>query len=222
MEYFGIFIAELLVLFFLSRMLTKSLFLLFHLLTHSKHLSLILFAILFYPGVILHELAHYIAALILLVPVGKMEFQPVLSGNSAKLGSVSVAKSDPIRYMLIGVAPIFAGTIVIITTLFFVTSSGFITSFWKGVVVIYSLFVVGNTMFSSKKDVEGTLELLLAAAAVGGVLYYLGVRIPIAWLFTNDVVQSIQKGNIYIAIPIIIDTIIIGVTTILTRALTRL
>jgi hypothetical protein len=52
---------------------------LFFLLTEHKVLAVYLFQVLLLPGVLLHELSHYVAAMILGVRVRKLSFQGRLS-----------------------------------------------------------------------------------------------------------------------------------------------
>ncbi|MBF8250153.1 MAG: hypothetical protein HW400_754, partial [Candidatus Levybacteria bacterium] len=100
MIYFALLFVEIIILFLLSRLVNKTL---------SKFLSINLLSFIFLPGIIVHELSHLFVAMILFVPVGEMEFVPKKHGNSVKLGSVEIAKTDPIRRSLIGFAPVFAG-----------------------------------------------------------------------------------------------------------------
>jgi len=213
MLFFLLVIFELLILFFLSRKVTSVIFLLIHRISRSQRLTVIIFTLFFYPGVLIHELAHYLMATILFVPAGKMEFMPVLHGNGVKLGSVSIARTDPIRRMLIGVAPIFVGCSLLFISLYVLTKYAILNSTWQYIVAGYLLFVLGNTMFSSRKDVEGTLEVFVACAVIGIVLYFFGIRISfeqIASLFTPEINRILQKVSYYLTIPIAADTLLLA------------
>lgn len=78
----------------------------------------------------------------------------------------------------------------------------------------FVLFEVGNTMFSSRKDLEGALELLLLGMILAIALYFVGVRPPhINWqaLLTPPIQHLLHEASIYLAIPVVIDLAILGV-----------
>lgn len=179
MIYFFIFVAELLLLFLSSRLVTKSLFAFFYRLTRQEHLTVYITAILFFPGVVIHELAHALTAGVLMVPVGDIEFLPKLSHDGLKLGSVQFARTDPIRRALIGLAPILLGGALLLLVLWYYFSNIFSVAdsqWWQHVLVGYILFELGNTMFSSKKDMEGFIPLAIVVVLLLGTLYFLGIN----------------------------------------------
>src|SRR4051812_17870011 len=100
-----LFFLELILLFILSRFLSRSLSLLFYHGTKSEKWAVWLLAIVFLPGTIIHELAHFLTAALLLVHVGDVEFMPKVHGSSVKLGSVAIGHTDIIRRAVIGFAP---------------------------------------------------------------------------------------------------------------------
>ncbi len=69
--------------------------------------------LLFYlllPGVILHELSHYIVAKLLLVQTGAIQIGVgTPRAKRVTLGSVHIERTDPLRESLIGVAPFIFG-----------------------------------------------------------------------------------------------------------------
>jgi hypothetical protein len=100
----------LLFLLFLSvRRMTRSLSRVFHHATGSQKHAVRLLSFLFLPGVIVHEVSHALVAHLLFVPVGKMEFLPVIDEDKVKLGSVQIGKADPLRRLFIGIAPVVLG-----------------------------------------------------------------------------------------------------------------
>jgi hypothetical protein len=83
---------------------------LFLLLTRRADVSMILFALLFLPGVLLHELSHYLMAKLLFVPTGRFSILPRdLRNGTLQLGYVETAKTGLLREFLIGIAPLLAG-----------------------------------------------------------------------------------------------------------------
>ena len=204
-----LFFLELLVLFCLSRALTSGLSLLFHKIFKSQRISVWLIAIIFLPGTIIHEFSHAIMAKFLFVHVGKMELVPRLNGESLKLGSVEVGKTDLIRNFFIGIAPFVTGLSLLLLILYISFSKNIVGLNLMTGVVLYFIFVISNTMYSSKKDMEGAVEFFLLLVAPVLVLYFLGVRIPgISWgLIENKSLEGFfNMSVIFLAVPLILDT----------------
>ena len=82
----------------------------FLLITRRAEISQVLFAVLFFPGVLLHELSHFLAARILQVRTGRFSLVPrALGKGQLQLGYVETVKSDLLRDSLIGAAPLITG-----------------------------------------------------------------------------------------------------------------
>ncbi|MFM8320472.1 MAG: hypothetical protein ACKOC5_06110 [Chloroflexota bacterium] len=82
----------------------------FLLLTRRMDLAIILFSLLFFPGVLLHEVSHFLAARLLRVRTGRFSvFPQPLPGGRLQLGYVETAAADPLRDTLIGAAPLISG-----------------------------------------------------------------------------------------------------------------
>ena len=207
---------ELFFLFYLSRLLTQSLSALFYRITKSKAVTIQLLSFLFLPGVIVHELAHVLVAGILFVPVGNIEFLPQINQGNVKLGSVGIGKTDPIRRSIIGFAPVFVGLSVLFSIAYYSTQAGTVIQY---VGIVYVLFVIANTMFSSKKDMEGTVELFTAFGLIALALYVAGVRIDLLVVqkfLSLEVTTFFQKTDMFLLVPIGIDVVVVGITKIIT------
>ena len=211
MAYFGLLFIEIAILFFLSKKISKEL---------SKFMSINLLSFFFLPGVIIHELSHLLIAAILLVPVGHMEFSPKKSGDGLKLGSIEIAKTDPIRRSIIGFAPVFAGIMIVvgivyffsINILFFQDKNPYV---FLGAIlgVIYLLFAISNTMFSSSRDMEGTIETIVTLLIIVLLLYFLGLRLPLSLVlgFLENNIDLVKKSTLFLSVPIVIDVVILSV-----------
>ncbi len=207
-----LFLAVLLLLFLLSRTLTRELSQLFFRLIKSVGLTSYLMAFLFLPGTIIHELAHFFMAKILFVYAGKIELWPKMEGDSLKLGSVQIGKTDPFRNMLIGVAPFLLGTLLILLILFFSGSYRLFQSNLYLFLLFYLIFEIGNTMFSSRKDLEGTVKLFFIVIIFAALFFLFGFRIPQLSLetrFPANLEQALNIGSWFLLLPIGIDLVII-------------
>jgi hypothetical protein len=107
-------LALLLPLLWLVRQVHEGLQGLFFLLTGHVTAAVLLFQILLLPGVALHELSHYLAALLLGVRVRQVSLRPQVQGQKIRMGAVVMDKPDPLRGLLIGLAPFLLGSTAII------------------------------------------------------------------------------------------------------------
>ena len=218
MIYFILFLLELGLLFYLSKKLIKSLYLLILKITKSYHLVVHTLAVIFLPGTIIHKLAHLLVAGMMLVPVGEMNVLPEVEGEGVKLGSVQVGQSDPVRGTLIAVAPVLLGVLIILGILYFINFK----IWWQVLLGLYLIFEISNTMFSSKKDLAGVVGFVAAILVVGLILVgglYLWRPLPAEniWIKLNSanfsgVANFFQKASLYLLAPLILDLIIILLT----------
>ena len=215
-----IFFAEIFILFFLSKSLTSHLSYFFHRVFRSQKITVILMAVVFLPGTIIHEFAHAIMAKALFVYVGKMELIPSVQGETLKLGSVEVGKSDIIRNFFIGIAPFLAGTCLLLIALY----AAFVNKIFGfnlfTIFVLYLIFVIANTMYSSKKDMEGAVEFFLLVIAPILILYFLGVRIPglsFKILEQSNLQEFFKLASIYMGIPLLLNIAVIAFVRLVTR-----
>ena len=150
-----------------------------------------------------------------------MEFVPKRHGNTVRMGSVEIGKTDPIRRSLIGFAPIFMGLIIITAVVSFfssnvtlVQSKGLFVYIVLILAIAYLLFAIGNTMFSSSKDMEGTAEILIVFFIIFIGAYILGFRPQLSVLdkiFTAGLVMVIQRSIVFLLAPIIVDLLLLGI-----------
>ena len=201
MIYFLLFLLQLLLLWRLSRIINSQ---------FLASLPFLLYALLFLPGTFIHELSHFLMAKLMFVPVGKFTLMPKRYEKEVVLGSVSIAKVDIIRRLIIGAAPVIFGLLIIISTISFSISSEILKDWKAGFLISYLVFVVGNTMFSSKKDLEGAWKVGLTTIIIFTFFYIFGVRFFInsQSIFFVRLVEILKLANIYLLGPILIDAAI--------------
>ena len=145
------------------------------LLTGHPDWAVILYAVILFPGVVLHEASHWLTATLVGVRTGGVSLLPRRQPDGTlQLGYVEYYKGrtlGPIRESLIGAAPLIAGTAVILFIgyrVFGVTSlSAAIQSGDIGILAdamaqiiatpnflvwLYLLFAISNAMLPSKSD----------------------------------------------------------------------
>lgn len=215
-------IFELLLLFLLSRQITISLSLFLQYTKFNQKIIILFIAIFFLPGTLVHELAHWIMAKLLIVPTGAISLIPHLQGNSIRMGSVVVAKVDKLRQLLIGLAPILIGLAILFCSFYFLLPYLPSFSYLFMCLFVYLIFVISNSMFSSKKDLEGSLLLLCILVLLLSIWYLIQPQVLINLLYYLLYLlplTSIHLAIFYLAIPLALDICILVVLTLLIRLL---
>ncbi|MBI4136763.1 hypothetical protein HY469_01760 [Candidatus Roizmanbacteria bacterium] len=107
-------------IYFFSYKTNQLLLRLLFLTTHNIQLTTSILSLLLYPGVVIHELSHFITAVLLFVPVKSMTLVPkVTEDQHIQGGSVTIEKVDLVRRTLVGIAPLFMGiTVLWLTTIY--------------------------------------------------------------------------------------------------------
>lgn len=210
MVFIAIFVIEIILLYFLSRRIAKQTSSLIFRITKSEKWTVWITSILFLPGTFLHELSHYLVAIALFIPVGEINFIPEFEKGEVRLGSIEVGKTDFVRRFIVGIAPVIVGLVVLFALLLWIVNFDNM-SFWMMLASSYFVFVIGNTMFSSKKDMEGAWKLLTSLAVMGVLFYLLGVNIQLdpQGFLAGRFIEAVKMGIIFLAVPIIIDVLFI-------------
>lgn len=160
----------------------------------------VFFSLIFLPGVVLHELSHYLVALVLQVRTGKFSLFPRTTPDGRlQLGYVETAKVDPLRDSLIGAAPLLAGSALVSYAglvrlnldLLWGSFSGMpdvllrlqqvyhSPDFWLW---FYLIIAVSSTMLPSRSDRRGWLPLAVFAVSMLVIGLFVGVG---PWLLEN-------------------------------------
>lgn len=154
------------------------------------------FAVLL-PGVVLHEVSHWATARLLGLQVGRLELWPKAEKDGLRLGSVQVQQADPLRGSLVGIAPLVAGSAVLLLigryafgleAFLEALVRGDAGALWAAAqqaagtrdlwLWAYLVFAVANAMLPSPADRQAWRPLLLYAALLAGVYLLLGGPLP--------------------------------------------
>lgn len=159
--------------------------------------AIVVYAVLLFPGVLLHEVSHWLTATLLGVRTGGVSLLPRRQPDGTlQLGYVEYYKGPtvgPIRESLIGAAPLVAGTAVILLIgyrIFGVTSvaeaiqSGDVSVLADAMaqllatpnvfVWLYLIFAVSNAMLPSKSDRHAWPAFLVITGIVTIAVAFLG------------------------------------------------
>ena len=154
------------------------------LLVGDNETAMFLYFVLLLPGILIHELSHWLAAKLLGVRTGKISLWPSKArGNQMRLGSVRVARTDPFRSSLIGVAPLVSGCLAILIIGQLILGLGDLgevllnrewEQVWESILAhlkapdfwlwLYLIFAVSNAMLPSETDREPWRPVLLFVA----------------------------------------------------------
>ncbi len=200
-------IVILLVLLLLNRWITAHVQGVGLLLSNNQSVAIWLYFFLFLPGIFLHELSHYVMALLLRVKVGNFSLWPQKKGKDLVLGSVQVRGVGPLRHSLVGVAPLLFGSLAVLVigrflhfdalggemmrgdltaVLDILSGSIAMPDFWLW---LYLLFAIANAMMPSAADRVYWLPVLLFFAAIIAVGVAMGIITTVP-----DTVQTVG-GN---------------------------
>lgn len=225
---------ELLLLYFLSRMVTRSLFMSFTLLFRLRPIAVSLLLAIQFPGTVLHELAHLFTAEILGVKTGKLRLEPEsIREEDIQAGSVMVADSDPFRRSLIGLAPLFWG-IAALGALSYVIPNLYTSVFSGGVPLFqnndfyyllgvgYLLYAVSNTMFPSPEDMHGVVPVLGGLFVLIIIGFFFGLRLQLTGSLLELATQLMTTLTKSIGVVIMINLVLLGITKLLIFFVSRI
>jgi len=106
--------SSIILLLYLQRRFHEEIVTTLYLATLQLNLSLTIFSIIFFPGVLVHEVSHWLMARVLGVKTGGMSLIPErLPDGSLRMGYVETGRTDILRDALIGLAPLLAGSLLV-------------------------------------------------------------------------------------------------------------
>jgi hypothetical protein len=179
------------------------------LLFNSRNAGMALLWFVLLPGVLLHEVGHWLMAKLLGVPTGRLRLTPTVQGKQVVLGSVEVQRTDPVRDSLVGLAPFLAGTLALLAIGYWVFDAAALGLAWErgawgqmGELLLgafrvndawlwlYLLVAVSNAMMPSPSDRESWRLVLVYLAIVAAIMAVFG------WLpsLPADLVSAISGG----------------------------
>ncbi|MCB8984332.1 MAG: hypothetical protein H6659_10940 [Ardenticatenaceae bacterium] len=232
------------ILLFLQRWIHTHLHGLSLLISGKPQYAVILYAIILLPGVVLHEVSHWLAASLLGVRTGKLSIIPrVQTDGSIQLGYVEYYKGrtlGPIRESIIGGAPLISGTLVILLIGFRVFNvEGLTAALQTGdvdrltlalshlfqtndfFVWLYLLFAICNAMMPSASDRRAWPAFLLTMLVVAVIAYLLGLADVVIANLAGPVVTIFGYLGVALSMAIAVDLVFIVLIAVLEGIISR-
>ena len=189
-------------LILLQRSLHRELQAIFLLVFRRMDVVLVLFSVLLFPGVLLHETSHFLAARLLGVSTGKFSLIPQrLNDGRVRMGYVETGNTDVLRDALIGAAPLITGGIFVayvgifrwgLSDVWVSFSNGGLDGGLAALVQVYALpdfwlwfylmLAVSSTMMPSEADRRAWVPVLLVIAFLTAAAIFLGAG---EWMLVN-------------------------------------
>jgi len=236
------FLATLVALFYVQRSLHREIQAIVLIATRSPGIAVGTFALIFFPGVFLHELSHLVMAKLLFVRTGRFSLLPQpLPDGRLQLGYVEAAESDILRDSLVGAAPLITGTLFVafvavdrldLVVMWDTLREGQWSLFLLGLqslpkapdfwVWFYLMFAISSTMMPSESDGHAwmplgvTALLLLALALVAGAGPWMALTLAAP---LNDFLRG---AALILLVSIIVHVVLIAPLALVHLGLTRL
>lgn len=177
-----LFIGELFLLFFLSRLTLKKIYPFLKRIVKKDSIIIFLISLFYLPGTIIHEMSHYIIALILSMNPREMSFFPIIEGKKVKLGHVLYEKNpgDFLRPLIIGIAPFIGGLL----SLWLIIQSKLFPGhiFWQTLLFGYLIVAISVNMFSSQQDLVDIIYLVPILLIILFLYYLFPIHISLSFM----------------------------------------
>jgi len=226
----------------LQRTLHREMQAVFLLLTRRMDITLVIFSLIFLPGVLLHEASHYLMAKLLRVRTGRFSLIPQRLGDGRLLlGYVETAPTDIFRDALIGAAPMISGGLFVayagrtrlgllslwdaLSTLDLATAIEGIShmydhpDFWFW---FYLIMTISSTMMPSSTDRRTWLPLIVVMVLLLGLGILIGVG---PWILENlapPVNDALRAAAVVLAMSGAIHFVVIIPTLLFRRIISRI
>lgn len=200
-SYMIVFLLQIVAIYFISRLIIKELFLLLRKFFQTDFPIFLIVSLIFFPGTIIHETAHFITALFLILPVKSMTIFPKLDNNEIKLGEVIFVKKDFLRAILVGIAPVFFGIGILFLLFYYHIYPA--NNLSLNILYSYLIFSISANMFSSSQDLKDSILIIPVILLFIIIFYVFDIKINM-----SSINVIINKINLYIFFVLIINVLL--------------
>jgi hypothetical protein len=188
--------------------------------TRSPDSASIAYDLVVFPGVVVHEAAHLLAAFVLRVRILRADLFRFRRAGDSRQGEVIVERVDPLRMSLIGAAPLLLGIPLVLWLLSMLpvpplglqwdVVPGRVSReplHWIG---LYLVWAISNTMFPSSSD-RAAWWVVGVAASVAVVLVVLtGQRLSIPEHLQASVLEAAARLTSGLLPVLILDLVLLA------------
>jgi hypothetical protein len=211
------------------------------LLTGDADFAFLLYSIMLLPGTFVHESAHWVAAKFLDVRTRRFSLMPArMPRGLLRLGFVEIERTDTLREALIGVAPLLAGSaLVLVIAAYNLPTHPFQRSvsqeltlllndlpraltadyFWLW---LYLVFSISNGMLPSQSDRQAWTPVLIWLGIISVLAYALGIIQSVPDAITLGAAQMISLLVRAFVLACIVDVIFAPIIWLLEKILETL
>jgi hypothetical protein len=156
--------------------------------------------------------------------VGRISIRPKRAGQRVQLGFVPIEETDALRASLIGLAPLLAGSTVILLAGYWVFGLGTIggslaAGAWSNLITelpralrasdawiwAYLIFAVSNTMLPSRADRQAWRPIILFLLLIGVLIWIAGLGPAIVAHLADPLTMALRWLATMCAITIVVD-----------------
>jgi hypothetical protein len=227
---------------YLPRFLQREIQAIFLVITRQPDLSMSLFALLFLPGVLLHESSHFIMAQVLGVRTGRFSIMPKkIDDGRIRLGYVETEQTDFFRDALIGIAPLLTGGVFVslvgvyrlgLDTVWSSLIQGQLQAISQafGTIIhqpdfwlwFYLVFTVSSTMMPSASDRRSWLPIGLMVLGLLGLILLIGFGPWLATRLEGGLILALNAINTVFGITILIHLLLLPPTWLFQKLLSHI
>lgn len=215
-------------LLLLRRWISRHTQIILMLLTRHDQMAMLLNQLVFLPGVLLHEVSHWLMAVVVGARTVSLSVWPARQlDGSLRLGYVQTERVDFVREALIGIAPLLSGSAVVIvisyshlamSSLWAALATGNVRQFFQIVagqantadllIWLYILFALSNTMLPSASDWRAWPAVVALLVALGVGVTVAGAEQLVLQTFGGLLVTVIRLIASAFTITIVIDLLV--------------
>ncbi|HEY79869.1 MAG TPA: hypothetical protein EYP25_07655 [Anaerolineae bacterium] len=193
-------------------------------LTGSQQVAVVTYALLFLPGTLVHEFAHWAMARALGVKTGGFNVLPkVQKGGEVRLGAVDVRGGGLVEHTLIGMAPMLLGGLLTVGLSYvlvdveamkqaahseqFEAVAGMLLAAFQhpdAPILLYLLFTISSSMFLSASDRAPIQQMAIYLTLVLLPLYLFGFMpaLPPSWSQTIAAMFGVFASGLAVALAV--------------------
>ncbi len=188
--------------------------------TRSPHSASIAYDLVVFPGVVVHEAAHLLAAFVLRVRILRADLFRFRRAGDSRQGEVIVERVDPLRMSLIGAAPLLLGIPLVLWLLSMLpvpplglqwdVVPGRVSReplHWIG---LYLVWAISNTMFPSSSDRAAWWVVGVAASVTVALVMLTGQRLSIPEHLQANVLEAAARLTSGLLPVLVLDLVLLA------------